>query len=656
MLDNVSLYPLKQIPNWVSYKIEWDAQRERKRKIPLNPHDGTNAKANDPATWGTYEEAMTYAIECARKQGTSFGQYFGVGFEFGGSGYAGIDLDHVVKSDGTLKDFAREIVDMVNSYTEYSPSGTGLHILFRLDRPLSELCTRNRNDEIGLEIYDSGRYFTVTGNVYGELKPIAERAEALKEVCKKYMKQKKGKASLNQPVNTASSNLTDGELLDKMFHSEHGRKIKALYSGDTSGYDGDASRADEALCFYLAYWTNNDADRMDSLFRQSGLYRAEKWDSVRVKGQTYGEATIHEAIKAVPEWTPTLKRRQNDSFTVHARQTDSPKPEPQKIESEKKSELIIIQDYLSKTLESDLERFNRFANRKTGFSNLDERMSLYPGLYVLGGVSSVGKTAFCVQLADQLAQAGEHVMYFPLEATPLEIVSRGIARRTAQEDFLTAVSSINIRAGRITDSVRRAIGEYKLFSSHEVIAPCSFRTTANEVIATVEEYIKTTGQRPVVIVDYLQLLRPSDPKLTTREAVEQHVQAFKLLQLEHDLVIFLVSSLNRQNYLTTIDFESFKESGGIEYTADVVLGLQLHCMNNKIFDEDKKLVSKREVVKEAKRREPRQVELVILKSRFGIASETYHFDYYAKHDLYQPVNTREDTEDFFETKKVRRTI
>ena len=656
MLDNVSLYPLKQIPNWVSYKIEWDAQRERKRKIPLNPHDGTNAKANDPATWGTYEEAMTYAIECARKQGTSFGQYFGVGFEFGGSGYAGIDLDHVVKSDGTLKDFAREIVDMVNSYTEYSPSGTGLHILFRLDRPLSELCTRNRNDGIGLEIYDAGRYFTVTGKPYGELRPIAERTEAILEVCKKYMKQEEERRKQATPtVNPPRASLSDSELLDKMFRSQHGRDIEALYRGDTSAYDGDASRADEALCFYLAYWTNNDPNRIDSLFRQSGLYRAEKWDKKHYKtGETYGDHTIREAIKKVPEWTPTSKRvdRQGEGI-----KDPVPEPEPQEKELEKKSELIVIQDYLSKTLESDLERFNRFANRKTGFSNLDERMSLYPGLYVLGGVSCVGKTAFCVQLADQLAQAGEHVMYFPLEATPLEIVSRGIARRTAQEDFLTAVSSINIRAGRITDSVRRAIGEYKLFSSHEVIAPCSFRTTANEVIATVKEYIKTTGQRPVVIVDYLQLLRPSDPKLTTREAVEQHVQAFKLLQLENDLVIFLVSSLNRQNYLTTIDFESFKESGGIEYTADVVLGLQLHCMNNKIFDEDKKLVSKREVVKEAKRREPRQVELVILKSRFGIASETFHFDYYAKHDLYQPVNTREDTgEDFPEVKKGMKRI
>ncbi|MBQ3456499.1 MAG: hypothetical protein IJG36_08680, partial [Synergistaceae bacterium] len=177
------LEPLKDLPHWVAWELKVDPNNPaRLTKPPIDPRTGRNAKANDARTWATFDEALSRASENARKQGLSVGMNHGVGFEFGVEpcGYAGIDLDHVIQQDGTLKPFAREIVDLMDSYTEYSPSGKGLHILFELKVPLSEIGSRNKNDDIGLEIYDHRRYLTVTGKVYGEAKPICERTEALR--------------------------------------------------------------------------------------------------------------------------------------------------------------------------------------------------------------------------------------------------------------------------------------------------------------------------------------------------------------------------------------------------------------------------------------------------------------------------------------------
>ena len=151
-----------------------------------------------------------------------------------------------------------------------------------------------------------------------------------------------------------------------------------------------------------------------------------------------------------------------------------------------------------------------------------------------------------------------------------------------------------------------------------------------------------TGVKPIVFVDYLQLIRPLDSRQTTKDAVDEHLRALKQLQMENELVIVLISSLNRQNYLSVLDFESFKESGGIEYTADVVWGLQLSVMNCELFDKEKGLKAKREAVRQAKRANPRRIELLCLKNRYGIANFRCNFDYHTKYDLFLPVEEQED--------------
>ena len=392
--------------------------------------------------------------------------------------------------------------------------------------------------------------------------------------------------------------VTDSELWEKMFSSRNGHEIFALYQGNTSSYGDDHSRADLALCSHLAYWTNCDEYRMDSMFRQSGLMRA-KWDEQH-GGQTYGAMTLGLALSTVRPYTPVypVQSAENSSGFIHTQKLSS------KVVSEAlpnpSAKVKFVCEYLRQKFRDDIDRFSKYRDRMTGYSNLDEKMILYPGLYVLGAVSSLGKTTFIGQLADQLSEAGDHVLYFSLEQSEFELVSKGISRMTARENLETAVSAIQIREGRVTEAVERAIEKYQEITETEAIIECGFDTTIETITETVRVYISKTGVRPVVVVDYLQIVRPVDVRQTAKDAVDGHVRAFKKLQVDNDLVVILISSLNRQNYLTPVDFESFKESGGIEYTADVICGLQLEVMNSEIFDGEKKLKQKRELVREAK--------------------------------------------------------
>ncbi len=116
------LSELKKYKNWVGYQLEMVEGSDEPKKIPHNPITGHRAMANNPATWNTYEAAMSWAAEQSRKQGLQIGQNHGVGFEFSESPFAGIDMDDCIDDNGNLTDWAADIVQTMNSYTEYSPS------------------------------------------------------------------------------------------------------------------------------------------------------------------------------------------------------------------------------------------------------------------------------------------------------------------------------------------------------------------------------------------------------------------------------------------------------------------------------------------------------------------------------------------------------
>lgn len=609
-----ALQELAQLKHWVCHR----------NKIPIDPFTGANAKSNDPATWGDFATAYR-ALQA--------GRYDGIGFEFGvyepeTLRVAGIDLDHVVRADGTVEPFAAEIVERMKSYTELSPSGTGLHILCFVKLPAIGN-KKGLEKDCAIEMYNHGRYFTVTGKVYVEEREIEDRTKEFAAIHEKYFK----KATLeSEPVILPQvRDFTDRELLEKMFSSQRGYEIRRLYNGDIGGY-ASHSEADLALVAHLLFWTGGDELRTDSLFRESGLMR-EKWDRADYRERTLDYAKSNQGSVYDPA-----------AYVGIGKDMGRLSPVGQLISEGRLSSRLQLSEttgqdisyYLMNGYSDDEARFAKYKDRKTGFSNLDSQTNLYPGLYVLGAISSLGKTTFACQLSDQLARAGEHVLYFSLEQSRYELVTKGLARLTAQRNKERALSAIEIRNGTVTEELRKAKAEYVRFATHEIIYECGFDTTIETIIGKVQSYIEDTGVKPIVIVDYLQIIRPLDSRQSTKDAVDGHVRAFKKLQVENDLVVLLISSLNRQNYLTPIDYESFKESGGIEYTADVIWGLQLSVMNNEMFDKEKGLKQKREAVRAAKKANPREIELVCLKNRYGVSSYTCRFQYYAKNDYFVP--------------------
>lgn len=620
---------LKGLRQWVCFKLEYNEKKGKNDKIPKNPHNGYNAKANDPTTWSDYQTA----VNALSKYG-----FDGIGIEFA-NGVFGIDLDNVIEN-GKLTAEAQDIIKTMDSYTEYSPSGTGIHILCKGTIP--EKDRRKGN----VEMYSEGRFFTVTGKVVGAAKEIQERTAQAARVHAKYLKREEAPKTTNQPQEL---NLSDTELINKAMSANNGGLFRALWNGNISGYNSQ-SEADLALCNLLAYWTNGNAYRMDALFRQSALYREGKWNK-RHGADTYGNMTINKALNdftpyipndysvsiganektapsaATPEAVKSITEQDNNTNTLYQNGQD-----PQEIF---KSNLV--SNYLEDVFIKDIDKFKSYKDRKTGFKNLDELTGgLYPGLYVIGAISSLGKTTFAHQMSDQLAGMGDHVLFFSLEQNRLEMVTKSLSRITARNNKNTAVSAIKIRGGKLTPEVIAAAEEYNKIADHISVIECNFDTNIYSIVDYTKKYIQATKIKPVIIVDYLQIIPPTDPRQGDKEKVDNIVRGLKKLQSENDLVVFVISSINRANYLQPIDFESFKESGGIEYTADVVWGLQLQILNDEIFNGEKKVKEKREKVRIAKKAIPREIELVCLKNRYGVSSYSCGFKYDPRFDLFEP--------------------
>lgn len=295
--------------------------------------------------------------------------------------------------------------------------------------------------------------------------------------------------------------------------------------------------------------------------------------------------------------------------------------------------------YIDNLMAGEIQQFKAVAG--TGFSNLDKCTGgLYPGLYAVAATSSLGKTTFCLQLADQLAEAGQDVIFFSLEQSRLELVSKSLARRTAQADMSKAVTSLQIRRRYLPEQVMTAAREYKAAVKDRLaIVEGNFACNLSFIGDYIRQHIRRNGTRPIVFIDYLQILQPEQVggrTQTTKETVDTTVTELRRISRELGLTIFVVSSVNRENYLTPIDFESLKESGSIEYTCDVIYGLQLEILDDpeylKLKKENK--AQKRDMVKQAKAATPRRIKLVCLKNRYGISSFSCSFNYYPANDLF----------------------
>lgn len=268
---------------------------------------------------------------------------------------------------------------------------------------------------------------------------------------------------------------------------------------------------------------------------------------------------------------------------------------------------------------------------KTGFEKLDEALDggLYDGLYVIGAVSSLGKTAFCMQIADQLAKQGRDVLIFSLEMMTYELMARSISRESFQLDT-SARRRIAKTARGVLDGKRwanyttqekahleLAQTSYASYANHLYFREGDHETGLDYIQKEVSRHIAETGVKPVVLIDYLQIIAPVDVHFTDKQNLDRIVCALKKLSRQYELTIFAISSFNRENYNLEVSMNAFKESGGIDYSADVLLGLQARGAGRQGFN-----------IHEEKRKDPRELELKILKNRSAALGQPIPLRYY----------------------------
>jgi len=270
----------------------------------------------------------------------------------------------------------------------------------------------------------------------------------------------------------------------------------------------------------------------------------------------------------------------------------------------------------------------------TGFNKLDEILDggLYEGLYIIGAISSLGKTTIVLQIADQIAEQGQDVLIFSLEMARYELMAKSLSRNTLLIDGV----SIAKTARQITNydkwskynseeihSIIKSQRKYKTYANHLYITEGIGDISVNNVKETVEKHIKITGNRPVVVIDYLQILAPYNERTTDKQNTDKAMMELKRLSRDYKLPLIGISSFNRDSYTEAVSMKSFKESGAIEYSSDVLMGLQFKQMGKEKIDVDEEKARSNNI------QIPRELELKILKNRNGRTGDTMEFKYYA---------------------------
>ena len=278
----------------------------------------------------------------------------------------------------------------------------------------------------------------------------------------------------------------------------------------------------------------------------------------------------------------------------------------------------------------------------TGFTALDSILEggLYEGLYIMGAISSLGKTTLVTQIADQIAEAGGDVLIFSLEMARSEIMAKSISRLTMLDvlqnngDIKNAKTTRGITTGsryakysrEENELIQRAITAYGEYANHIYIHEGVGDIGADQIRETVKQHILFTGKKPVIIIDYLQILAPADIRATDKQNTDKAVLELKRISRDYKLPVIGISSFNRASYKEEVTMEAYKESGAIEYSSDVLIGLQLKGAGKKDFNAN-----------EAKQKNPREVELVVLKNRNGATGKKVEYEYYPLFNYFKEV-------------------
>ena len=298
-------------------------------------------------------------------------------------------------------------------------------------------------------------------------------------------------------------------------------------------------------------------------------------------------------------------------------------------------------DFFSNKFKSFVDENKKFTDRHTGFSNLDDELKCFrPGVYILGGLAALGKTTFALQLLEQMARLGTTCIFVSYEMQSGYLYSKLLAREVARIETNNFQYSIvnpndelrkfplnasNISLGNIYQHGNSYTQALNFFAENPL--PLYIweldEVNIDKLLNRIENICSHSDKPPVVCIDYLQLLAGDSDN--TKSALDSVLRKIFNFRGKTNTTFIIISSLNRANYNTEISFESFKETGNIEYSADAIWGLQL-------------LLTKRtpDAIESAKNEIPRQIQLKCLKNRFG-SNFDIGFFYYPNIDTFIPM-------------------
>lgn len=513
--------------------------------------------------------------------------------------------------------------------------------------------------------------------------------------------------------------MSDEELKAGIFAAgSAGAKARDLFYGNWQGYGYPSqSEADLALMSLLMSFTQS-RERTLSLFCKSNLfrktktpdYRSRTLDSVADASPMYGhieftredrrayaqamnasemdqplawdsmiaqeDRVAAEMAAGAPQGTPSVDSSGSSAApqgtTSQAQSSASSGQAPGVIRGiMAEAGQILLSKYTGANLlteyqQTDPERYKGYP-LLTDLAGINEMFGggIYPDLYTLGAVSSLGKTSLVLQWADWLAANGTPVLYFALEMSARELIAKSLSRLM----FINAGISVD---GKDPDSVALKMAREHSWTSTEILYPSqrgkrtqcdntkdlrdaaaqymagtgqniyffddgeifrNGRITAGTVSDTCKAFADKTGVRPVAVIDYLQILASPDPRWSDKQKADDAVIKLKGLSKHEALPVLTISSFNRESYCKTVTETAFKESGGIDFTAGALIGLQPQGMSP--LEDNKSALKNMALVMRTKGNAVRHLEAVLLKNRMGLPERKCGLTYHAAFNLFK---------------------
>lgn len=496
---------------------------------------------------------------------------------------AAIDIDHCISSTGELSQLAQTVIQIMDSYTEYSPSGKGIRIIFRAagvnyDKDAYYINNQDARDQRqrwpekqGLEVYIAGvtnKYVTVTGNAIRSVE-VKDRSAQIQQILDRYMKKATTERPAAAPAPSILS-LSDRDLIDIATRARNGAQFERLYRyGDISGYPSH-SEADQALFNLLAFYTAGDAARMIQLFKASALYREKKSG-----GERYLERTAQKAIKDCTTYYSTpAQKMEAASYNANV-----PAEDPQEIAPA--TTASTVDAFLEKA------RSRAFEPIPTGYKTIDAAIGggfIRQTMVLLGSAPGAGKTIFAQQVCENMAREGKaNIVFYNLEMSVEQLLARSISRITEMTPLQVLQGYKWAKAQE--EDIKRAAERYK----KEIAPRIKYKPFAdadyNKILASMEkeaEALEAAGDPLplVVVVDYLQLLQGENKDAA--EIIKAAVKGLKDFAIRHNAVVFLIMAHSRATNESGIATQGAgRDTSATEYSADIQLALTYKAMLNK---------------------------------------------------------------------------